>query len=79
MHSADDEWVEPHHHITRRLTSPEQALAARLGWQETTREDDDKASAFPLIPTAETVLLDTISKYKLPKDEPSAYVVALDD
>ena len=61
----------------RRFTLPEQALAARLGWQNTEGYSADEYSVNPLHP--EDGMISISAEFKLPNGEPSAFVWTRED
>ena len=58
--------------IVRQLTTPEQALAARLGWSNTLRWTDEEESVAPLEPEKRMVKVD--AHFGLSAEEPVVFV-----
>ena len=77
--SDDEESTEPQptYRIIRRFTTPEQALAARLGWHNTEGYADDETSIAPLHPAPFMISIN--QSFDLPKGEPSAFIKARED
>ena len=65
---------QPRYDIIRHLTTPEQALAARLRWRDTSMESVHEESTSPLEPHRSMVKID--ASFHLPPDEPHVLVQA---
>lgn len=64
--------------ITRRLTVPEEALAARSGWRNTAQPDEEAGMTLSsLAPTGDCIRVEP--KFKLRYEEPLAYIAKHED